>query len=450
MDRVLEEDQVHGLVEVHGVVVGELAQLGPGELDVGDLHVGRHVLLQEVAPAHVHEGLGRPGLVELVLEHLDHLVVVPRAVLLRDEAVPEHTARLVAPQPHEGVGVRHVLGLHHEHPLNHLGQVAQVEGVVRPRRRGPQLLLDLAVHCEGAVDDGPRQRRELRREDFQEALEDGVEDALHGGGREVRDVEQVEVPHEPRRHHGPAAAGRRVGGDELRLLHLLEQADLLEVVEAAVAVVLDVDHLAKQLDGRLRAVLLRHGHVEVVDEEDEGLARGRPQQVLAQLLELLLEEAQQRARRRLRAEGLGRRHEALARRVEEVLDDDGLAHARVAAHEHVEAGLDVGLQQVLDAGRVDGGHDEAEEGRVALVLELGDDALPQHPRPGVHVHLPVVHGHLGGHARHVDQQLPRKLVKLGQRRVVEVAAQRPHVGEGEVLGQHQVEVVGRHAVLRAH
>ena len=71
-----------------------------------------------------------------------------------------------------------------------------------------------------------------------------------------------------------------VGGHELRILHSLEETNLLEVVEAAVAVILSIDDLPQQLNRRLRPVGLSHRHVEVVDEKEESLAGRWPKQVL--------------------------------------------------------------------------------------------------------------------------------------------------------------------------
>ena len=77
---------------------------------------------------------------------------------------------------------------------------------------------------------------------------------------EIGHVDEVEVAEQARRDHGAAAAGGGVGGDELRLLHALEEADFLEVVEAAVAVVFHVDDLAQQLSSHPRTLARTHAH----------------------------------------------------------------------------------------------------------------------------------------------------------------------------------------------
>ena len=88
---------------------------------------------------------------------------------------------------------------------------------------------------------------------------------------EVGHVDEVEMAEQACRHHGAAAARGGVGGDELRLLHALEEADFLEVVEAAVAVVFHVDDLPQRLssdprthaDARTHARTHAHTHTHI-------------------------------------------------------------------------------------------------------------------------------------------------------------------------------------------
>ena len=70
----------------------------------------------------------------------------------------------------------------------------------------------------------------------------------------------------------------------------LEEPDFLQVIEAAVSIVLLIDYLAEELDRWLCSVRLSHGHIQIIHEKKEGLARGGPEQILADPLELLFKE----------------------------------------------------------------------------------------------------------------------------------------------------------------
>ena len=70
------------------------------------------------------------------------------AVVDVDEPVAEDAQRLVAPEAREDLLARDRGGLHHEHALDHLAHVAQVEGVVALGGDG----LEVAQHAEEEVD----------------------------------------------------------------------------------------------------------------------------------------------------------------------------------------------------------------------------------------------------------------------------------------------------------
>mmetsp|Transcript_42407 Transcript_42407/g.49470 ORF Transcript_42407/g.49470 Transcript_42407/m.49470 type:complete len:207 (-) Transcript_42407:6272-6892(-) len=91
-------------------------------------------------------GEGRP---HGVLDGLEH----PQPVFVVDEPVPEHPDRLVRPQP-DGCVHRRTLGLvAHADPHDHLGEVPQVERVVRLRGGRFQVHLDVVVNLHRRAHD---------------------------------------------------------------------------------------------------------------------------------------------------------------------------------------------------------------------------------------------------------------------------------------------------------
>lgn len=80
----------------------------------------------------------------------------------------------------------------------------------------------------------------------------------------------VEMPHHPRRDVGSASTRRTQRSQQNNVLDFYELL-VLPVVPATV-----VQELAQQLNGRLGAILLFLGHVQVVHEYDVLLANGCP------------------------------------------------------------------------------------------------------------------------------------------------------------------------------
>eukprot|EP00967_Tisochrysis_lutea_P035998 scaffold43252_cov28-Tisochrysis_lutea.AAC.5 len=185
----------------------------------------------------------------------------PRAVLVVDEAIREDTLALVCPEVGEGVAACGAPFVSHEHTLDDLRYLAQVEGVVWLRRH--------------------RSEHVARPFIFEKGLRDGSENALNNLVGHGREVEQVHVPNHAVCHQLPSAAGGAHCRDKRHIDDRLP-AEGLAIIPAATEsgrtgrrVGGSIDHLAHQLNGRLRAVRLALGHVEVVDKDEEALAQHR-------------------------------------------------------------------------------------------------------------------------------------------------------------------------------
>ena len=100
------------------------------------------------------------------------------------------------------------------------------------------------------------------------------------------------------RRDGVAPAARRAHRRGELHVRQLSHGELAAVVPAAV-----VHPLAQELDGRLRAVLLELGHVEVVDKHHGALADGRAEDALAPLVQLGVDDVLHGVGAGLRGEG---------------------------------------------------------------------------------------------------------------------------------------------------
>ena len=134
-----------------------------------------------------------------------------------------------------------------------------------------------------------------------------------------------------------ASSGRAHGGDKSEIDESSEQ-QILAIVPAPL-----VEPLAQQLNGRLCAVLLALGHVQVVYVDDEPLACGRAEYTLAPLVHLRIQQILRHVRTCVRRECESQRddvgsngaplHFGCAHEV--LVDVDSLARTRVTHHEHV-------------------------------------------------------------------------------------------------------------------
>jgi hypothetical protein len=161
LNGVDEEHQVHSLgtehhVEVLQRILGNLLDLDT----IGQLAI--HILVwllgwvvvgvNQRSEGSEQEWLDLddlfPILLELDLHQVDHKSTEVIPVLYVDETVLEHSQALVAPQLDEGLLVLATTSVSLGKTLEHLGQVSQVEGVVRLGGRGTELFLHIVVHVD--------------------------------------------------------------------------------------------------------------------------------------------------------------------------------------------------------------------------------------------------------------------------------------------------------------
>mmetsp|Transcript_18948 Transcript_18948/g.38922 ORF Transcript_18948/g.38922 Transcript_18948/m.38922 type:complete len:373 (+) Transcript_18948:686-1804(+) len=281
------------------------------------------------------------------------------------------------PKLAEGVRVRALGRGDHEHPLEHLGDVPQVEGVVEPCGRRQEVLGDVLVHLDSGRHDALDQVDDALVEFDDVRGEDRVEDELKGGDAGGGDAKDVVVTGEARSDFAPSSARGRRAGEEDGVHNVLPE-ELVAIVKALVVKV-----LPEQLDGRLGAVRLYNRHVDIIDEDDELLVGGRSEQVLPLLLHLGLDRGLDDEAARLggvvdgnavdaHATGIGEGLELL----EKLRNDGRLASSGHAGDKHWFVYLDEALHDVREADGVRGGDDHVEVAHSWGGLEHGDDLGP--------------------------------------------------------------------------
>ena len=369
------------------------------------------------------------------------------------------------------------------HALEDLGQVAQVERVVRLGRGGQQLPRDRVEDVDGRLHDAVAEGGALARESVlvEVPVEDRLEDALERRRGVVGRPHEVEVADVARRDRVAPAAGRAHRGHELDVDELSEGA-VLEIVPAVV-----VHPLTKDLYGRLVAVGLEHGHVEVVDEDDRFLAKGRSEDTLAPLVQLVVDEVLRGALRRLRREAdedvvvhvfdaLGGLGGFGVDAVEDAIaHEHRLARARVAREQHGDAVRDARVHDVTRLHRIDRGDEDVAKLGALGHRVLGHRLRPVDPRPRARLveaaveDCALVHGRrlgelhvredgLRGAGRREDlghlllEQLLEEKVELFARGRVDGGAHAPDEGEEEEALQDLGALlrVGRTARLLGH
>eukprot|EP00982_Pelagococcus_subviridis_P002511 19187-Pelagococcus_subviridis.AAC.2 len=366
---------VHGLVEEHEVhhrvglvVLRELFHERLVQLFVRRARAVRALvvvvkLLKRVVGHRARLDLFHLEVAEVLLRHEDAHLVKLGDVRLRHHAVGEYALALVDPQARHGHGVGVKLRNRAADALADVRQLAQVPLVVKLHRGGQKRVRDERVNLDRRV----RERRRLFLDVVVKLHQVAVDDLrkhrshrvlrrhLHREGHEVtlharRDVER------PR-----GGVHRR---HVLAVEHLLED-DLVLVVPAAV-----VDVLTRELDGRLRVVLVHEGHVDVVEKVHEATRAGRAEAHAGLLLERLLQDDLQR----------GRVHEVVhvhrgegPRLGVEVLQvfahERGFSRARVSDEHAVVLVLDEAVQEIRQARAVHARHEDVRErlGRVVAV-----------------------------------------------------------------------------------
>ena len=320
---------------------------------------------------------------------------------------------------------------------------------------GKQLLQKCIVNLEGGGDHGLGARMDLRIEiRLRERVQDQLEDLRHGRVRELGEREEREVAQEAVGHDLSAAA-RRPHGAHHRHVDDLVPLDQLSVPPAAMA-----EPEAQDLNGRLRAVRLAQGHVDVVNEDDVLLARGRAVDALAPLVELGIEHVLRLVGARLRREAHLDGLVLVGHAAHELIEHrKGLARAGRSNAEHVEVMEREALEHRHVAHRVESGHDDVRKGRGRLELELGDGGHPADPFVRHHVDRVVEDQPVLGHldlvsVARLDEQLAEAGIELEARGAVRGGAAAPDDGEGdellEALAQLRLEPIGQlvHAVDR--
>mmetsp|Transcript_23011 Transcript_23011/g.55073 ORF Transcript_23011/g.55073 Transcript_23011/m.55073 type:complete len:219 (-) Transcript_23011:287-943(-) len=183
------------------------------------------------------------------------------------------------------LAARAVCRADHEHPLEDLAQIPQVEGVMALSRGRQELLADALIALEGAIHDSLDHALVLRGEPVtEESREDGRENGLDHIVARRRNTEHGEVPEESWGHLLSATPRGCAGRTQSGLLDVLPEK-LLPVIEA-----LEVLELPQKLYGRLSSVSLTGRHVHVIHKEDYLFANRSSQTSLAFLLELALNE----------------------------------------------------------------------------------------------------------------------------------------------------------------
>jgi hypothetical protein len=145
LDAVAEEHKVHG--RVVGIVDFELLiKLGNQLVSFTQLDILRTVL--EVTEEDIFIVLNLPIHVKVAFHDLVSDGHEFAAILLINETISEDSEGLVKPQVHEIVLVGEVLKINHEHALDDLGEISQVESVVAlgGGREEVTNCLDIDVH----------------------------------------------------------------------------------------------------------------------------------------------------------------------------------------------------------------------------------------------------------------------------------------------------------------
>lgn len=81
-------------------------------------------------------------------------LVVLITIILVNETVPEDSESLMDPESDKGLLGVEVGKVNHEHSLNNLGKISEVEGVVALSWGGEEVSDSLDVEVDGGLDDG--------------------------------------------------------------------------------------------------------------------------------------------------------------------------------------------------------------------------------------------------------------------------------------------------------
>ena len=335
------------------------------------------------------------------LHHLFHEIEEPHAIVVIHESIVEDAQGLVAPEANNG---RKILrrSRNHGDTLPNLAQVAHVVRVVALGRRREKFLADGVVNFQRRLDQVGRLGHNLEREVSATTppVHDGAVDPREGSVVELAHRDEVEVAKKPRGDWVSAAARRTHRRRELHVDELSHR-ELGPIVPSLV-----IHKLTEELDGRLRAVLLQLGHVQIVDEDDRALANRWPEDTLTALIELRVDDVLNLVGARLRRErALHVLKLGLILLVQGLFDVHRLTRARRAAEQHV---FPVGDQQIEEEpvpDRVDGGDDDVLKLELLAHRRDVNRLEPISPLERLLVEVKVVHGALAARGERLVQLL---------------------------------------------
>ena len=235
-------------------------------------------------------------LAEARLDTVSQELDEPDPVLVVRQPVVEDAHDFVAPQPHKLLGLGHGDGVCHADAHHHASKVSQVEEVMALGGGGQQRFERSLVDVHGCLYGVGRLPLDVGGHGIflEDVLHDARKDAHHRLIVKLCDADHVEPSEESRRDEGAPAAWRAHG---CHIHHVFNSEERLffELKPPAV-----IHILAQNLDGRLRAIRLLGGHVEVVDKGDALFADRRSVHAFATLVEFGFDDVLRLLRRCLR------------------------------------------------------------------------------------------------------------------------------------------------------
>ena len=182
--------------------------------------------------------------------HLGQNVVKIFFIVHIDQTIVEDSLRLVIEQSGDGVLVSDRLRPHLQHALNALGQISQVEHIMRFGRRGQQFSAHAAIDLDRGVHNLVGATFHSKIEIAEEALRYRLEYMFETVIGRRWYAEHAKVSDESKRYGISSSAWWSTGGRYSHVLDLNKRhAFFAATVKAAKVLV-----LSEELDGRLRAV----------------------------------------------------------------------------------------------------------------------------------------------------------------------------------------------------
>mmetsp|Transcript_24736 Transcript_24736/g.57478 ORF Transcript_24736/g.57478 Transcript_24736/m.57478 type:complete len:205 (+) Transcript_24736:2140-2754(+) len=155
-------------------------------------HVARRLRIHKVSK---DDRLKLHNLVEGPLEVLVHLalakIVEPHVILLHCKAILEDTLTLMQPNSAQVVDLGKRLSRTLANALEHFGDISHVEGVMRLRRSGQQLLQHGGVNLKGRRHGSTSHRHHISGHDRQELVDNSREDSPQAFFIERNDKDQI-------------------------------------------------------------------------------------------------------------------------------------------------------------------------------------------------------------------------------------------------------------------